>query len=275
MILLSVQAQVRRQAGAGSPPMFLGGVLHGFVEHVLHQYAPDTFGSVVQASPKRYAVFAPPPGPIGEHLGFGIGLYGEAEMHWHAVSAAVQLGRELRACTWHANLAGIAVTARPAPCLGNALSVHPEPVAQAVEIDFITPLKLITSTKREQGRRHEPPTFASLAGSVARRMRALEPAWAEQLGLDTPQWSAYEAQARQVALADHDVRTLASWYGSAGKQHPVPLSGLVGRLRWHGSVAQPLVDLLAAGQWIGAGQSTALGMGMYRLLPCDSIQLQP
>lgn len=267
MILLSIQARVRVHSRSGNPPPFLGGVLHGLVEHLLHQHAPSAFEGAVQATPKRYAVFAPPPGPVGARLGFGIGLYGDAGMNWREVAAAMQRGRELHACGWRASLGEVTVAARPAPGISNASLARSAPVLESMAIDFVTPLKLITSTKREEGRLHEPPTFVSLARSVARRISALEPDWAERLGLHAPQWAEHEAQAQHVALVDNDARPLASWYGSADKLRPVPLSGLVGRLRWRGPIAWPLVDLLAAGQWVGAGQSTSLGMGMYRLIP--------
>ena len=281
MKLLAFSLRLRAGGGDGfavGRQSFLGGMLHGAWEDQIHQYAPqlrEILGLVSgtsgqQAAPKRYAMLPPPwaqPLSILEdgsaHLGFGVVLYGAAADHASELGAAF--------CHCPALRLGAQQDRIEHSEFGEHTPVNPDvfPALAWIKLHWLTPLLLESAGQRKLGADVRPPALLRVVRSIARRIRELEPALAEQLGLYDADWIIAEESIRALAAQSADWRTVSWRYGSRTKDVPVQFHGQLGCAGYFaanpGSIPANIHALLQWGTWFGVGQRTALGQGFYRL----------
>ena len=286
MILLELQVTLRQQqknpAVAASP--FLGGVLHGVLEHLVRQYAPaicQDLGITAGNRPKYYAVIPPPYGwcPASGAtciLPCGFVLYGPARQHAARIAALFAHWQVIRlngcvdkvqhyrlrtripgypASPWQQSTDVITL---PPPNF-HAVSAPP-PVAESLTLNFLTPLKL--------GRQSAHPTAPQLlriVRSLTRRIRTLEPALAAASGMDSASWTAAEEQIRKHPLVSSRLSVARWYYGSRSRAAPFPCNGLLGAIHYAAPLPANIATVLHWGAWFGVGEGTAFGQGRYIL----------
>lgn len=279
MLLLESQFAVNRNHHSRSvisATPFLGGVLHGVFENLVQIHAP-IIGSELGITPrqrlKHYAILPPPFGwqidpaqnPITLKCGFM--LYGQAEKYSQTVDALLKHWHEIR-FEGHSNTVDHELTVFRLPGMQadayDGLDLkslnrqfhtqHTHPASHNITLHFYTPLRR---------RNHHPPQLLHIVRSVASRIRELEPLLADSLGLASLAWIEAEEQARRVSIARHRLTQVEWLYRSRSHQHYVPCTGLLGQMDFTGAIPATIMTLLHWGQWFGAGQSAALGQGMY------------
>ncbi len=136
-----------------------------------------------------------------------------------------------------------------------------------LEINWLTPVHLASGARVASGQGDRPPYLFRILRSLQKRAEALEPEWAAAWHIGSPEWrDAIETVRRAshpAAVGPHDVQPFEWRYGSRTKAAPILRRGLIGVQRFvvprHPSVAA----LLHAGQWLGAGEGSSFGCGLY------------
>lgn len=286
MILLELQVTLQKNqhqpAVATSP--FLGGVLHGVLEHLVQLHAP-AIGRDLGIAPgsrlKRYAVVPPPygwrapPGSTSIVMPCGIVLYGPARLHAPAVAAlfdrwhAIRLnGRtdSVQRCRIRYHVPGIPASpwqepAMDIPYLSPDFSYAPHD-ADGIALNFFTPLKLGRLHKTAQGQ-WTPPKLLRIVRSLTRRISKAEPDLIAALETGSLPWIEAEEQIRHQPIDSHRLTAVQWRYGSSTKRSPFSCNGLAGQIAYAAPVPAAIAALLHWGAWFGVGESTALGQGMY------------
>lgn len=297
MMLIGVRLQLapsgRQSALHGVD--FLGGILHGAVEHLVRQQAPDIAAQLGMTGTNRikpYALLPPPFGwqaqPDGGTLAlpFGIALHGPAARHAESLARALQQWREVRCggSTDHVRAVHLAVS----PPGGPTVSWSPEdafpafaeraplttfPARDALTLRFLTPLLLTSSGRHAAALDDRPPSLLRLVRALRRRVEGANPALFAQLA--GPDWVHHEEAIRPLHAHTADWHPVGWRYGSRTKPAPITFHGHLGTLHYRAASAAPnpmpnqipgpIHALLQWGTWFGAGQRTALGQGMYLL----------
>lgn len=279
MIVLSIQAGLR--CDPNHVPAFLGTALHGLFERALNQQCPGLLGLLARGQDKLYVIHAPAVFAPTQVLRFGVALFGEIEGHWQSVASSLSRCSFLGVGGWRGELVQPVMTVMDRSCTFRGVdsniagadlpsaewlppsSLVPTENVEMLALNFVTPLRLTTSTKRSLGAGDAPPSLRSIVSSLNRRMAYLEPGWAAAFALDDLDWAQSEAgqpvhRAEELSLVRWPHQRLA-----------MDLYGRVGTMRWRGMFSKRLVRLLDAGQWLCAGQGTAMGQGRYELT-CES-----
>lgn len=285
MILLELQVTLQKQqknpAAATSP--FLGGVLHGVLEHLIRQHAPainQDLGIAAGNGPKYYAVIPPPYGWRAPSSGdtyilpCGFVLYGPARQHATRIAALFEHWQAIRlnGCTDNVchYLLRTRIPGYPAsPWQQSAINIARQLpdfhstsfVTETLVLNFFTPLKL----GRWQQTQQAVPHLLQIIRSLTRRIRLLEPELAAALGINLLSWIEAEEQIRRQSAVSSQLSMVRWHYGSRSRSVPFPCSGLLGEMRYAAPLPANITALLCWGEWFGAGESTALGQGMYTL----------
>lgn len=287
MILLELHVTLQKKqdkpAVAASP--FLGGVLHGVLEHLVRLHAPmigNDLGITPDSRLKRYAIVPPPYGwriPVNSEfivMQCGVLLYGQARQHAQVVAALFDQWDELRlkgrrdkiqCCEMQYHVPGTPPLSRQDSVQSAFLDRRPDftqthQTSDHFTLNFFTPFKL--------GRAHQlagshltPPMLLQIARSLTRRIVNVEPGLAAALDVGSLTWIEAEEQIRHLPAARHQLAPVRWRYGSSTKPFLIPCSGLVGQIDFAGCIPAAITALLHWGEWFGIGESTALGQGMY------------
>jgi hypothetical protein len=279
VILLRARAEIR--PSTSGDPGFLGSALHGLVERCLHQDGHVVEAVLGSGHDSWCRVLPPPIGHPTAPLHFGIALYGPARGKWQLVSAALgRRARYLETRTWRARIERIAIDLPAVGGPGNGAcsaqgvdqhqvaewippSAVPAQGAACLQLDFLTPVRLSTLSKRQAGDGAPVPQLRAIVRSAHRWVSLRAPSWLQTLP-DGADITAMELEATSaVALHDDDAVPVRRW---PHYRLPVQLYGRQGILSWNGRFSAPLLRLLEFGQWVGVGQGTAMGLGGYRLV---------
>ncbi|WP_374243352.1 CRISPR system precrRNA processing endoribonuclease RAMP protein Cas6 [Zoogloea sp.] len=260
---------------------FLGGVVHGGVEHLVRRHAPAIAADLGMGIPNRikpYAILPPPfgwrpqPDDIAPHLPFGLALHGNAVRHAEALAHALSGWREVRHAGLVDRVRGIELSVgqpagaqagwspgQPFPALSAPPALARFPAQAMLSIRFLTPLRLTDASR--------PPGLLKLVRALRRRVEQTSPTLFAQLaGTD---WVCHEEAIRRLEADSPDWRPVEWRYGSRTKDAPIEFRGHLGTLRYRAPTAHPIPGpihtLLRWGTWFGIGERTALGQGMYLL----------
>lgn len=267
---------------------FLGGVLHGGVEHLIRAHAPElaaALGLGVAGAAKPYALLPPPFGwraaeqGSGRHLPFGFVLHGPAVAHAHQLAAALAGWREIRLNGLVDQVRGVALSVggpgrapqawQPGAAFPAVPSAAPSlfelPACRRIELRFLTPLVLESAGQRAAAPADAAPGLLRLVRALARRIQSSEPQLFAQIsGAD---WLGDQESIRPLQAQATDWHSVTWRYGSRTKAAPVHFHGQLGRLTYRADAASAIPAsvhrLLHWGAWFGAGQRTAFGQGMY------------
>ncbi len=270
MKLLSLQVALQpttgRSALAEAP--FLGGVLHGVFEHLIHSHCPQLTGLLGMTKGVRYKNYAVRPPHYGWqadlrhatiHLGCGVMLFGEVANHGQAVSDALRCWQELKFDGRRDRVDDLDIEVHDP-------GIAPEFSAlDTLTLEWITPLTLDSRGKRLAGATHVPPSLLAVVRSLVKRIRAAEPALAAELDLNSQAWIVAEESVRRLSVANHTLRPFPWFYGSRNHDHLIQLEGLLGEICYAGPIPASIHALLQWGGWFGVGQGTALGCGIYQI----------
>ena len=297
--------------GPGRSPLsaHLGGALHGFVEGGVKNHAPHLLPVLRPQGPHQFAEMMIQPPPFGEaegdHLRFGVILYGTSAAAWPVLLRALleQQGNGLNSRpiaiirAWH-----ITPVDAPLPLVeeGRLLEgVEEPPISRHIQaladstparsegaalhhLSFRSPL-LLASRKAQRERERIAhglpwPSLGAVLDSIATRLHALEPGLADALNLP-PNWSAppplrqiapltsVDAPARQIQWEySATPRSVADTEASAPVgRRTLHIPGIVGDLLYPATGIEHEHSLLYWGQWLGVGQKTTMGCGCYVL----------
>ncbi|MEF8732807.1 MAG: CRISPR system precrRNA processing endoribonuclease RAMP protein Cas6 [Candidatus Accumulibacter meliphilus] len=270
MKLLSLQVALQPMAGqsALAEAPFLGGVLHGVFEHLIRSHSPQLTGLLGMTEGVRYKQYAVLPPPYGwqadlrhatVYLGCGVMLFGEAANHDQVVSDALRCWEELRYGDRRDRVDHLDIQVHDP-------GIAPESSAlDSLTLEWNTPLTLDSQGKWAAGATHVAPNLLAVVRSLVKRIRAVEPALAEELDLNGQDWIVAEESIRRLLVAKHTLRSAPWVYGSRKHNRPFELEGLLGQVSYSGPIPAAIHALLKWGVWFGAGQGTALGRGMYQL----------
>ena len=127
-----------------------------------------------------------------------------------------------------------------------------------VWLKFITPLRL-----RTEGRYNSRPNFLDIVQTLLRRIHLLSAIYGG--GDGDSRWT---HELLRVADGARTLRTAWRMYewdrvsGRSGRR--VPMDGVVGWLEAEGDLSE-LGVYLKAGEWLGVGNGTSMGLGRYRI----------
>jgi len=279
MILLRARAEFH--GSTCGEPGFLGSALHGLVERCVHQDGHDVEAVLGKGHDSWCRVLPPAIDHVTSPMHFGIALFGPARSKWSQLSLALQnRARYLQSGEWRARIERIAIDLHvPAgrdvvacsPCGPELLAAQewippsavPAQGTEHLQIEFLTPVRLSTSSKRRAGDGAPVPELQAIVRSAYRSVSVRMPSWLQTFA-DGDDMPALERQAR-AAVALHDERAVPvrRW---PHHRLPVKLYGRQGILSWEGRFSAPVLRLLELGQWVGVGQGTAMGLGGYRLV---------
>lgn len=287
MILLELHITLQKNqdkpAVTASP--FLGGVLHGVLEHLVRLHAPAIgldLGIAPGSRLKRYAILPPPyrwrPPADSESIVMqcGVVLYGQARQHAQIVAALFNQWDELRlkgrtdkiqCCEIQYHVPGAPPLSWQNPAQSILFDRQPDftqthQTSDHVTLNFFTPFKL-GRVHQLAGSRLTPPMLLQIARSLTRRIVNVEPGLAAALGVGSLTWIEAEEQIRHLPAAWHQLAPVRWRYGSSTKPFLIPCSGLVGQIHYARCIPAAITALLHWGPWFGIGESTALGQGMY------------
>ena len=278
MVLLELHLtlHMNQSESAVSTSRFLGGVIHGTFERLVLTHAPvigHDLGIASESLPKRYAILPPPfdwkmpETQLPVKMKCGIVLYNKKKKYIEVIVALLKQWHEIR-YERHTNTVQCDQVFFHIP--GNKSVVYDyleqkpvdtqfylnqmRPASSGITLNFNTPLKR---------KNLQPPQLLRIVRSVADRIRELEPALADLLGLKSLAWIESEEQIRRLSIAYHHLKQVDWKYWSTSHENFIPCTGLLGQIHYEGNIPSAITTLLHWGQWFGAGQSTALGQGMY------------
>lgn len=290
MILIGVRLQLapHGRRSALDETDFLGGVLHGSVEHLARQHAPHAAAQLGMTDANRIKPYAILPPPFGWHahqtqdhqraLPFGIALHGPAACHANALAQALTHWQHVRCGTHQDEVRAIQLSvsvpsgptmiwspAEPWPTLVDASPAIAFPPCRSLTIRFLTPLVLTSGGRDHIGPDHRPPSLLRLVRALRRRIESTNPPLFEQMaGRD---WIHHEETIRPLEAQTPHWQPVQWRYGSRTKQTPITFHGQLGTLHFCAQsdtpIPGPIHTLLQWGTWFGVGQRTALGHGMY------------
>ncbi|MGZ0020564.1 CRISPR system precrRNA processing endoribonuclease RAMP protein Cas6 [Nitrosomonas sp. wSCUT-2] len=286
MILLELQVTLQKNqhqpAVAASP--FLGGVLHGVLERLVRLHAP-VLGGDLGITPgsgfKHYAILPPPYGWRASDsstsivMACGIVLYGPARQHaqavakllghWHTIDLNGRKDRVERCrIRYHAPGTPVSPWQDPATNIPDPQPdfTHTPHGTDGITLNFFTPLTLGDLHKTAQGQ-WMPPKLLRIVRSLTRRIGRVEPDLAAALNIGSMPWIEAEEQIRRQPVVSHRLTAVQWQYGSSTKQNPFHCRGLVGQITYARPMPPAIAALLHWGAWFGAGESPALGQGLY------------
>jgi hypothetical protein len=145
--------------------------------------------------------------------------------------------------------------AAPVPVQG-----HPPAPAGPVTIRLLTPLRV-----RDQGRLLSPERldFHQFFRAVGRRILAL--ARTHGAAVQEQAYPALVRAAARVPAPEARLRWRDWTRYSARQRAKMRIGGIVGTLELQGADLAPFWPWLWLGQWVHAGRSTTMGLGMYRI----------
>lgn len=286
MILLELQVTLQKNqdkpAVAAAP--FLGGVLHGVLENLVRLHAPaigGDLGITPRNGLKRYAVIPPPYGwqaPDNSSsivMPCGIVLHGIARQHATAVARLFDDWRTIRLngrtdrvqrCRIRYHVPGIPASSWQDPAIDIPYRSpdfsHALHDADGITLNFFTPFKLGRPHKTMQDQR-TPPGLLRIVRSLTRRIGKVEPDLAAALDIGSLSWVEAEERIRRQPIVSDRLIAVRWRYGSSTKQFPFPCHGFIGKITYTGPIPPRIAGLLHWGAWLGAGEGTALGQGMY------------
>ncbi len=288
MILLNLQLTIQgahpKPALAATP--FLGGVLHGAFEHLVRYHVPaiaTQLGMTKKGQQKHYAVLPPPYGWQAQieskniYLGCGIMLFSHAQQYAKTLIDILQKWQEIRLEGRSDKIRNIKVyycAPGHKSLLCNDVTNHSvyeiEPnynhsfsASKGVIIDLLTPLTLKSDEHLAAGITNTPPKLLRFIRSLARRIQKLEPCLAATLKLNSLDWIKAEEQIRHSPIGKYQLETVKWKYGSRTKPRPILRHGLIGQIHYPHPIPANINALLHWGSWLGVGQSTTMGQGMY------------
>ncbi len=288
MILLNLQLAIE---GAHPKPAlvktpFLGGVLHGTFENLVRTHAPaiaDQLGMTQKGQQKYYAVLPPPYGWQAQiesdhiYMGCGIMLFGHAQKHTETLIRLIQQWQEIRLEGRIDKIRSIKIYCcapghQPHLCDGSTdqaiYAVEPNynhgfPASNGVKINLLTPLTLKSDEHKTAGVANKPPKLIRFIRSLTRRIQKIEPGLADSLNIGSLAWIKAEEQIRHAPIGDLQLETVQWKYGSRTKPRHIFRHGLIGQIHYPYEIPANINALLHWGSWLGVGQSTAMGQGMY------------
>ncbi len=288
MLLLNLQLTIK---GALPKPAltktpFLGGVLHGTFEDLVLTHAPaiaTQLGMTKGRRQKLYAVLPPPYNWQAKtdtdhiYLGCGIMLFGHARQYTQILVGLLQKWQEIRLEGRIDKILNIEIYCctpghQPRLCNGEENNPiydtqpdfsHSFPVSNGITINLLTPLTLNSTEHQAAGVTNTPPKLLRFVRSLVRRVKELEPSLAAALDLNSLAWIKAEEQIRHAPTGNHQLETVQWKYGSRTKPRPIFRHGLIGEIHYPHEIPASINALLHWGSWLGVGQSTAMGQGMY------------
>lgn len=290
MILLQLQLTLQNQrrypAVAASP--FLGSVLHGALEGLVRQHAPAIAADLGIGSEnqlKRYAIMPPKYGwkvPITNEsivMQCGVILHGHARQHAQAVIDALRQWREIGLADRIDHILHLDVQCFvPGPfppqriCLpqNNYLSRPPDFETvhcdrDCVTLRFFTPFKLRSTHRLLTDSNAMPPGLLQHVRSLTDKVVNVEPDLAAALGIGSLEWVVAVEQIRHLRAAWHQLQPVQWHHGSSNHKKPFLFKGLLGSVHYAGRIPAVIIALLHWGIWLGIGEGTALGRGMYNI----------
>ena len=281
--------QARLGDGHNSLPMHFGGVLHGFVERAVMEYAPHLIPLLRPAGKDEYACLALAPPPYDQAvdgvLRFGIILFRDATQSWNQIARAIlqqaeskilnrkvsielawmcQPGRDMQPAILHERMVDPPPWPEsPAAWLRNFELSHEythEEIALH-RLDFSSPLLVVSRNSIRRENTMPWPQLKTLLDSIGKRMQVLEPELAQHVGL-YPEWEAddYFATVSPLTTPAKPAQQV-HWQYSNSRSILKP--GIVGELFYCCRIGDLEKALLEWGQWLGVGQQTTMGCGRY------------
>lgn len=129
-----------------------------------------------------------------------------------------------------------------------------------LSIEFLTPLRL-----RTEGRYNLRPDFVTITQALLRRIHLLSEVHGDGSAVGDHTWT-HELlrKADQAKTLGADFRRY-SWARTSGRDgRRVQMDGAIGRLEAEGDLSE-IATFLRAGEWLGVGSGTSMGMGKYRM----------
>jgi len=276
LLELHVTLYSNQTESAVSASPFLGGILHGTFEHLVRIHAPiicRDLGIAADSQLKRYAILPPPYGwhaqltQQAKTMKCGIILYEKSQCYAQIIEALLKQWHEIRfegrKNRVHCDqiifyIPGIKTAFQQEPNLQSINrqdhAIHKHSSCDNITLHFFTPL-----TKKNL----QLPKLLPIVRSIASRIQKLEPSLADSLNLGSSAWVEAEEQIRHLPIAQHQLKPVDWKYRSSKHTNCIPCTGLLGQVHFAGHIPAAITTLLHWGQWIGAGQGTALGQGMY------------
>lgn len=287
MLLLNIQAKTTSRYKGPRP--FLGGALHGMVEHVIRQHAPHLMTVLApegKAAVKRYAIIPP---PFTAHskmdegfVSFAIILFGEACSHVVQIAQAMLHCQEIKTHESEDFITEIHIYLvkpgqGPQP-LQSTKNMQPQDIELAYEwpslpefngikklsITWLTPVTLING--RQNSNDNSEPHLFKLVSSVYRRICELAPDLGRTLGHESPSWNEALRQIYATRSQARNWRPVYWQYGSSTKQRPFKMKGMLGQIEYESEseeIPDIIIKTLHWGMWFGIGQKTTIGHGFY------------
>jgi hypothetical protein len=132
------------------------------------------------------------------------------------------------------------------------------PATDQVSFSLVTPLRL------GQDSHGRFPRLLQLVRSLARKLRESEPQTASILCLDTGDWYQQERALMDSNPLVEEVLQ-EQWLYHSENQKIHRRNGWLGKVSYAGMFGPLVMQLLWLGQWMGIGQNSAGGQGLYRL----------
>lgn len=268
---------------------FLGGVIHGAMENLLRERAPEIAAALGMGSSNRIKPYAILPPPFGwepqnssgnRELPFGIVLHGDAAAHAEDVAVAINAWPEVRLAGRVDQVRSVEISVgtpggspvhwspgQAFPSGSGAPTLVGRPARATVTLRFLTPLLLTSSDNNTAAERERPPGLLRIVRALRRRIESADPSLFAQLAGND--WVASEEAIRPLEAQARQWREVTWRYGSRTKPSPVNFRGYLGSLHFRAPASTPIPGpiwaLLQWGTWFGLGQRTALGQGMYIL----------
>lgn len=140
--------------------------------------------------------------------------------------------------------------------LDQLLNSLPTAAGPLLGVRFLSPVRLDL-----QGDLVYPVTFGQLVRALLERLRALAACYG---GLDLPEVSL--EQAAQVRTATDRTRWVDLTRYSTRQRTHMQIGGAVGTVFYEGADFSPFAGLLAAGEWLGVGKLTSMGLGRMEVV---------
>ncbi len=128
--------------------------------------------------------------------------------------------------------------------------------SDSINLNFTSPLKVVTN-----GKANFKPTFRDITSTLCRRLGNLSYFFGEELNID---YKGMLSTAAQLPFDSSLKRARAIRYSSR-QEKTINISGVVGEMRIE-NCPNDLYRLLHVGQYVGAGKSTTMGLGDYRIV---------
>lgn len=283
MQLIQVQATLRcggHEAVCQKIP-FLGGVLHGTLEHLISQYAPQVLSSklgVLERSGhalKRYRLLPPEYGHFQSldlttphySLTFGLLLYGLDADEAHIVAQVLEQHWRLLTLGGHRDsVVDVTMAILPIDLLSQR-SAHP---TDTVTLTFQSPFQL-KAIYANPNQATPSPSLLSIVRSIKNKALEVAPEAALTLGChksfeqQTDAWIEAEEAIRPVLANTPNLEKISWRYGSCSKSRKLHFSGVMGTMEFKANLPDEIYTLLQWGAWLGVGEKSTFGQGMYLL----------